>query len=50
MLSVSNNCLVFYVESMSSTRLAWIIGGSVAGGVLLIVVVTTTAILIKKYV
>ncbi len=50
MLSVSNNCLVFYVESMSNTLLAWIIGGSVAGGVLLIVAVTTTAILIKKYV
>ncbi len=50
MLSVCKNCLVFYVESMGSNRLAWIIGGSVVGGVLLIVAVTTTAILIKKYV
>ncbi len=48
MLRMGNNCLVFYVESVSSSILAWIIGGSVAGGVVLIVVVTTAAILIKK--
>ncbi len=47
---MSNNCLLFYVESMSSTQLAWIIGGSVVGAILLIVVVTIIAILVKKYV
>ncbi len=49
-LGVSNNCLLFYVESMSSTQLAWIIGGSVVCAILLIVVVTLIAILVKKYV
>ncbi len=50
MLSVSNNFLVFFSESMSSNRLAWIIAGSVVGAILLIAAVTTAAILIKKYV
>ncbi len=41
---------MFFVESMSSNRLAWIIAGSVVGALLLIVVVTIIAILVKKYV
>ncbi len=48
---MSNKCLVFLsVESMSSTQLAWIIGGSVVGGLILIAVVTIIAVLLKKYV
>ncbi len=50
MLGVSNNFLVFFLESVSSTRLAWIIAGSVVGAILLIAVVTIIAILVKKYV
>ncbi len=50
MLRMGNYCLVFFVESMNSSILAWIIGGSVAGGVLLIVAVTIAVILIKKHV
>ncbi len=50
MLSVTNNFLIFVLESMSSNRPAWIIAGSVVGALLLIAAVTTAAILVKKYV